>query len=82
MKTQCAISSLALAFAAISVFAEVQPDELLLIRVPMTKKISSLKGLQRKRDTKLYNDYGSIYLVDVAVGTPPQVFELAVDTGR
>ncbi|KAI7896406.1 aspartic peptidase domain-containing protein, partial [Mucor mucedo] len=44
-------------------------------------KISSLKGLQRKRDTKLYNDYGSIYLVDVAVGTPPQVFELAVDTG-
>ncbi|KAG2203489.1 hypothetical protein INT47_008216 [Mucor saturninus] len=47
----------------------------------MTKQYDSLKGLQRKRSTKLYNDYGYRYLVDIAVGTPPQVFELAVDIG-
>lgn len=82
MKTQCTVSFVVFAFTAIAVLAEVQPEEPLLIRVPMTKKISSLKGLQRKRDNALYNDYGSIYLVDVAIGTPPQNFELAVDTGR
>ncbi|KAI7896405.1 aspartic peptidase domain-containing protein [Mucor mucedo] len=76
-----AIKYLLVTCAASTALAIVLPEEPHLIRIPMTKQYDSPKGLQRKRDTKLYNDYGSIYLVDVAVGTPPQVFELAVDTG-
>lgn len=82
MKIKCAIGFLISVLVANTVLAEVQQEEPLLFRVPMTKKYSALKGLQRKRDANLYNDYGSIYLVNVAIGTPPQVFELAVDTGR
>ncbi|KAI8975642.1 aspartic peptidase domain-containing protein, partial [Mycotypha africana] len=29
----------------------------------------------------IYNDFGSIYMIDVSIGTPPQTFRLAVDTG-
>ncbi|KAG2231290.1 hypothetical protein INT48_006401, partial [Thamnidium elegans] len=56
-------------------------EELTLLRVPMTKKHTTLRGIHHKRDTNLYNDYGSIYLINVQVGTPPQNFELALDTG-
>lgn len=82
MSKKCIITFLIFTCAVITVFAGVLPEEPLLIRLPMAKQKSSLKTLQSKRDTKLYNEYGSIYLVDVAVGTPPQVFKLEVDTGR
>ena len=32
--------------------------------------------------SKLYNDEASEYLIRVGVGTPPQNFTLALDTGR
>ncbi|KAG2203284.1 hypothetical protein INT47_000204 [Mucor saturninus] len=77
----CAIKYLLFTCAASTALAIVLPEESRLIRIPMTKQYDSLKGLQRKRSTKLYSDYGYRYLVDIAVGIPPQVFELAVDTG-
>ena len=39
----------------------------------------------KKRDTNgapLYNANGKEYLVQVGVGTPPQLFNLTLDTGR
>jgi hypothetical protein len=51
------------------------------VRVPLIRRTSQSTGLN-KRDLNLYNEGGSIYLIDVAIGTPPQNFELVLDTGR
>ena len=36
----------------------------------------------RNGAAQLYNDEGSEYLVRVSIGTPPQNFTVALDTGR
>ncbi|KAI9245404.1 aspartic peptidase domain-containing protein [Helicostylum pulchrum] len=77
MKIQYAAGLLISLAATNAAFA--QEEEVTLLRVPMTKKHA--RGIHHKRDANLYNDYGSIYLIDVQVGTPPQHFELALDTG-
>ena len=62
-----------------------------LIRNPYTTDI--LEAARRKHGrilnkradtftTKLYNDQGSQYLVQVGIGTPPQNFTVTLDTGR
>ena len=51
-----------------------------ILRVPLTRRTKT-NGLQ-KRDANIYNDGGSIYLINVAIGTPAQNFELVLDTGR
>lgn len=79
MKIQYAAGLLISLAATNTVFAQ---EEVTLLRVPMTKKHTTLRGIHHKRDANLYNDYGSIYLINVQVGTPPQNFELALDTGR
>lgn len=39
-------------------------------------------GKRQEYSTKLYNDQGSQYLVQVGIGTPPQNFTVTLDTGR
>ncbi|KAI9483144.1 MAG: aspartic peptidase domain-containing protein, partial [Benjaminiella poitrasii] len=43
----------------------------------------SLQSLRRRSTSNgpIYNDKGSIYMIDVQIGTPPQLFELILDTG-
>lgn len=51
---------------------------------PLISAIQKINGLD-KRDpfaAALYNDAGSQYLIDVAIGTPPQNFSVTLDTGR
>lgn len=82
MKIQSAVGFIVTVLTTNAVFAEqLQKEEPSILRVPLTRRVSKAAGL-RKRDANLYNDNGSIYLIDVAVGTPPQKFELVVDTGR
>lgn len=81
MKVQSAVGLIITALTTNAVFAEqLQQEEPSILRVPLIRRASKAAGL-RKRDANLYNDNGSIYLVDVAIGTPPQKFELVVDTG-
>lgn len=58
----------------------------MVLRMPFTKT-KSPTNLNRfnKRDTNkasLINANGQEYLVEVGVGTPPQYFNLTLDTGR
>ncbi|CEP13848.1 hypothetical protein [Parasitella parasitica] len=62
--------------------------EVKLLRIPISKKKiihsgSSTTFFRRRADYKgnLYIGDGSIYMVNVAIGTPPQNFELVLDTG-
>jgi hypothetical protein len=55
-----------------------------VIRMPITR-IHNKKASLRKRDTftsSLLNVNGKEYLVEVGVGTPPQTFNVTLDTGR
>lgn len=57
------------------------------IRLPITKRQQSCK-LQRRDVSvtnyraQLFNDDGSEYLIRIGIGTPPQNFTVALDTGR
>ena len=56
-----------------------------LIRIPLKQRKKPLHELYQKRDafkSSLYNSGGSLYLISVSIGTPPQTFDLALDTGR
>ena len=56
-----------------------------IIRVPFEKVARPNGNRLTKRDpfqTSLYNDEGSQYLINVNIGTPPQSFSVALDTGR
>lgn len=63
------------------------------IRLPIRRRSSSSSISAPDRHLKrsvsphqgaaqLYNDEGSEYLVRVGIGTPPQNFTVALDTGR
>lgn len=63
------------------------------IRLPIRRSSSSTlnapdRHLKRSASpphngaAQLYNDEGSEYLVRVGIGTPPQNFTVALDTGR
>ncbi|KAI8081971.1 aspartic peptidase domain-containing protein [Gilbertella persicaria] len=57
-------------------------EEAKLIRLPIIQKRTQHELYKRDEfNTNVYNDNGSIYLVRIEVGTPPQTFELALDTG-
>ncbi|ORY98754.1 aspartic peptidase domain-containing protein [Syncephalastrum racemosum] len=64
-----------------------QQQETKTISLPIQKqsrKIRHQRSAFRKRDghpAKLYNDEGSEYLITVGIGTPPQNFTVALDTG-
>jgi hypothetical protein len=91
MKIQLAIGFLVSAVAAVSAATEGTDtvDETKLLRVPISRKkiihggppIASLRR-RAQYNEKLYIGDGSIYMVNVAIGTPPQNFELVLDTGR
>ncbi|KAI9247631.1 aspartic peptidase domain-containing protein [Sporodiniella umbellata] len=54
------------------------------IRIPLKQKSISWRPLKDKRDTyqeSIYPSQNSIYLVTVCIGTPPQAFDLVLDTG-
>jgi hypothetical protein len=82
MKIQYAVGFLISAVLT-TALAEKGEEKPKLIRLPVTKR--KTKALS-KRDgggtAGLYNDNMSIYLVNVAIGTPPQNFQLVLDTGR
>lgn len=77
-------------FASASVIQEPPLLRLPLIRNPHSKDILAAARLKHLRldkrqdayTTKLYNDQGSQYLVQVGIGTPPQNFTVTFDTGR
>lgn len=58
----------------------------MVLRLPFTRTNSpTIHNRFNKRDTKaasLINASGKEYLVEVGVGTPPQYFNLTLDTGR
>lgn len=89
MKIQLAIGFLISAAAATVSAATDAVEETKLLRVPISKKkiihggppIASLRR-RAQYNEKLYIGDGSIYMVNVAIGTPPQNFELVLDTGR
>jgi hypothetical protein len=67
-----------------AVYASEQPKHE-LIRIPLKQRKKPLHELYQKRDafkSSLYNSEGSLYLISVSIGTPPQTFDLALDTGR
>ena len=88
MKIQFAIGFF---FSALSFVTAANTDvdkEIKLLRVPISKKKiihggPPISSLRRRADYKqnLYIGDGSIYMVNVAIGTPPQTFELVLDTG-
>ncbi|KAI8339323.1 aspartic peptidase domain-containing protein [Blakeslea trispora] len=55
-----------------------------MLRLPL-KQIDKYRGDLQKRDGSnkipLYNANGKEYLIEVGVGTPPQYFNLTIDTG-
>lgn len=55
-----------------------------IIRVPLKQKRPSnqLTRRQNTYNSKIHNNGGSLYLISVSVGTPPQTFDLTLDTGR
>ncbi|CEG69455.1 hypothetical protein RMATCC62417_05529 [Rhizopus microsporus] len=68
----------------IAVYAKSPVEEPKLLRVPLKRRSKPLHQLLQKRDvfsSKLYNDQGSLYLIPISIGTPPQSFHLALDTG-
>ena len=56
-----------------------------VLRLPL-KQLDRSRGDLQKRDgsnkVPLYNANGKEYLIEVGVGTPPQYFNLTMDTGR
>ncbi|KAG1054430.1 hypothetical protein G6F43_003562 [Rhizopus delemar] len=69
--------------AITAVYASEQPKHE-LIRIPLKQRKKPLHQLYQKRDafkSSLYNSEGSLYLISVSIGTPPQTFDLALDTG-
>lgn len=69
----------------IAVYAKSPVEEPKLLRVPLKRRTKPLHQLLQRRDvfsSKLYNDQGSLYLIPISIGTPPQTFHLALDTGR
>ncbi|KAL7325530.1 hypothetical protein PS15p_207993 [Mucor circinelloides] len=90
MKIQLAIGFLVSAAAAVSAATDNidTVEETKLLRVPIIKKkiihgrphIASLSRRAQYKEN-LYVGDGSIYMVNVAIGTPPQNFELVLDTG-
>ncbi|CAO3691903.1 unnamed protein product [Rhizopus stolonifer] len=54
-----------------------------IIRVPLKQKRLPNQLIRRQNtyNSKIYNNEGSLYLISVSVGTPPQTFDLALDTG-
>jgi hypothetical protein len=73
-------------FIYISTNAIVSAEEDKLLRIPIKKNyISPQNRRLRQRDTTstpLYNANGKEYLIQVGVGTPPQYFNVTLDTGR
>lgn len=57
-----------------------------VVRLPLLRRQHPHGSSRRKRDgsfsAQLYNDQGSEYLIQVAIGTPPQNFTVTLDTGR
>lgn len=57
-----------------------------VVRLPLLRRQHPHGSSRRKRDgpfsAQLYNDQGSEYLIQVAIGTPPQKFTVTLDTGR
>ncbi|KAJ8653146.1 hypothetical protein O0I10_011195 [Lichtheimia ornata] len=56
-----------------------------VVRLPLLRRQHPHGSSRRKRDgsfsAQLYNDQGSEYLIQVAIGTPPQNFTVTLDTG-
>lgn len=69
----------------------VSTNEKPMLRIPITRRsrpdpiISAHINKFGKRDnymSKLFNDLGCQYLIDISVGTPGQNFTVTLDTGR
>lgn len=89
MKIQFAIGFLVSALGFVTAANTDADEETKLLRVPISRKKiihggPPIASLRRRADYKenLYIGDGSIYMVNVAIGTPPQTFELVLDTGR
>jgi hypothetical protein len=76
---------LALGLAALITLATAQ-EEVKKFTVPFTKKTISHSSPFYKRasvtNSPIYNYYGSAYIISVNIGTPPQTFDVVLDTGR
>lgn len=69
-----------------TIVSSTQGAEHKVLRFPIIRS-QPTNNVQRlhKRDmsgAQLYNANGKEYLVEVGVGTPPQLFNLTLDTGR
>lgn len=60
-----------------------------LLRIPIKRKenlapTSNDKkfGKRANNDVSLYNANGKEYLIEIGIGTPPQFFNVTLDTGR
>jgi hypothetical protein len=61
-------------------------NKILRFPIKRNQQPTNLKTRLHKRESvsgaPLYNSNGKEYLVEVGVGTPPQFFNLTLDTGR
>lgn len=60
-----------------------------LLRIPIKRKeniaVSAHKhklGKRANNDISLYNANGKEYLIEIGIGSPPQFFNVTLDTGR
>lgn len=84
----CSFLTLSFVYLSAAHVQQHQEHKTRTISLPIQKQSHQIwhrRTALEKRDghpAKLYNDEGSEYLITVGIGTPPQNFTVALDTGR